>query len=59
MERVAEAFRVIPGQAIDFANKLLKPVANFWTTYRRVAQGIAALLALCPRCPAHLACPAH
>jgi polyhydroxyalkanoate synthase subunit PhaC len=42
VERVAEAFRVIPGQAIDFANKLLKPVANFWTTYRRLAQGIAS-----------------
>ena len=41
VERVAEAWRVIPGQAIDFANKLLKPVSNFWTTYRRLAQGIA------------------
>ncbi len=41
VERVAEAWRVIPGQAVDFANKLLKPVPNFWTTYRRVAQGIS------------------
>ena len=41
VERVAEAWRVIPGQAVDFANKLLKPVPNFWTTYRRIAQGIA------------------
>jgi polyhydroxyalkanoate synthase len=41
VERVAEAWRVIPGQAVDFANKLLKPVSNFWTTYRRLAQGIA------------------
>jgi polyhydroxyalkanoate synthase subunit PhaC len=40
VERIAEAWRVIPGQAIDFANKLLKPVTNFWTTYRRLAQGI-------------------
>jgi polyhydroxyalkanoate synthase len=41
VERIAEAWRVIPGQAVDFANKLLKPVANFLTTYRRLAQGIA------------------
>jgi polyhydroxyalkanoate synthase len=41
VERVAEAWRVIPGQAVDFANKMLKPVSNFWTTYRRLAQGIA------------------
>jgi polyhydroxyalkanoate synthase len=41
VERIAEAWRVIPGQAVDFANKLLKPVSNFWTTYRRLAQAIA------------------
>ena len=40
-ERVAEQWRTLPGQAIDFANKLLKPVTNFWTTYRRLAQGVA------------------
>jgi polyhydroxyalkanoate synthase len=39
-ERVAEQWRVVPGQAIDFANKLLKPVTNFFTTYRRLAQGV-------------------
>ncbi len=39
-ERVAEQWRVVPGQAIDFANKLLKPVTNFLTTYRRLAQGV-------------------
>jgi polyhydroxyalkanoate synthase len=26
----------VPGGAIDFANKMLKPVTNFWTTYRRL-----------------------
>ena len=41
VERVAEAWRLIPGRAVDFANKLLKPVPNFWTTYRRLAEGIA------------------
>jgi poly[(R)-3-hydroxyalkanoate] polymerase subunit PhaC len=39
-EQVAEHFRSIPGGAIDFANKLLKPVTNFWTTYRRLAQTV-------------------
>jgi polyhydroxyalkanoate synthase len=42
VERIAEAWRVIPGPAVDFANKLLKPVSNFWTTYRRLAEGIAS-----------------
>jgi polyhydroxyalkanoate synthase len=41
VERIAETWRVIPGRAVDFANKLLKPVANFWTTYRRIALGIS------------------
>ena len=41
VDRIAETWRVIPGRAVDFANKLLKPVANFWTTYRRMAQGIS------------------
>jgi polyhydroxyalkanoate synthase len=40
-ERVAEYWRAIPGWAIDFANKLLKPVTNFWTTYRRLADDVA------------------
>jgi polyhydroxyalkanoate synthase len=39
-ERVGLQWRVVPGQAIDFANKLLKPVTNFWTTYRRLGQGV-------------------
>lgn len=38
-ERIAEAWRVILVQAVDFANRLLKPVSNFWTTYRRLMQG--------------------
>jgi polyhydroxyalkanoate synthase len=39
-ERIAEQWRVLPGAAIDFANKMLKPVTNFWTTYRRLGQGV-------------------
>jgi polyhydroxyalkanoate synthase subunit PhaC len=41
VERVAEQWRVLPGGAVDFANKLLKPVTNFWTTYRRLWEGTA------------------
>ncbi len=40
VEQVAEDWRVLPGSSIDFANKLLKPVTNFFTTYRRLWQGI-------------------
>lgn len=40
VERAAEQWRVVPGRSIDFANKLLKPVTNFVTTYRRLAQGV-------------------
>jgi poly[(R)-3-hydroxyalkanoate] polymerase subunit PhaC len=38
--RVAEQWRAVPGSAIDFTNKLLKPVTNFWTTYRRLWQTV-------------------
>jgi polyhydroxyalkanoate synthase subunit PhaC len=41
LDRVAEQWRVIPGGAVDVANKLLKPVTNFFTTYRRLWDGIA------------------
>ena len=41
VDRVAEQWRVLPGPAVDFANKLLKPVTNFVTTYRRLWDGIA------------------
>jgi poly[(R)-3-hydroxyalkanoate] polymerase subunit PhaC len=39
-ERIAAQWRAVPGPAIDFANKLLKPVTNFFTPYRRLAQGV-------------------
>jgi polyhydroxyalkanoate synthase subunit PhaC len=32
-ELVADAYPAVPGRMVDFANKLLKPVQNFWTTY--------------------------
>jgi polyhydroxyalkanoate synthase subunit PhaC len=36
VEGVGELWGALPGGAIDFANKMLKPVTNFWTTYRRL-----------------------
>ena len=45
VERVGELYGSLPGGSIDFANKMMKPVTNFWTTYRRlwdnVQQGTA------------------
>jgi polyhydroxyalkanoate synthase len=40
VEEVAELYGSLPGGAIDFANKMLKPVTNFWTTYRRLWDGV-------------------
>ena len=38
-ERWPSSGASLPGGAIDFANKLLKPVTNFFTTYRRLWEG--------------------
>jgi len=40
VEFVAERYRAIPGTGIDLANKLMKPVTNYVTTYRRLFQSI-------------------
>jgi polyhydroxyalkanoate synthase len=40
-DRVAEQWRVLPGGVVDFANKMLKPVTNYWTTYRRLAESVS------------------
>ena len=29
-------YGAVPGRSIDWANKLMKPVTNYWTTYRRL-----------------------
>ncbi len=42
VEAVAESYGSLPGGAIDFANKMLKPVTNFWTTYRRLWDNVQA-----------------
>jgi polyhydroxyalkanoate synthase subunit PhaC len=41
-EVVTDGFPSVPGPAIDVANKLMKPVANHWTTYRRLWQDVLA-----------------
>jgi polyhydroxyalkanoate synthase subunit PhaC len=38
---VADSLPVVPGPMIDFANKLMKPVTNWWTTYRKLYEGLA------------------
>jgi polyhydroxyalkanoate synthase len=38
VDQITDTFPAIPGRSIDLANKLMKPVTNFWTPYRRLAQ---------------------
>jgi polyhydroxyalkanoate synthase subunit PhaC len=40
VDYIAERYRVLPGAGIDLANKLMKPVTNYTTTYRRLFQSI-------------------
>jgi polyhydroxyalkanoate synthase len=40
VDYVCDNWDVIPGIGIDIANKLMKPVNNLWTTYRRLAQNV-------------------
>ena len=40
VDKVSELWGSVPGGAIDFANKMMKPVTNFWTTYRRLWDGV-------------------
>jgi polyhydroxyalkanoate synthase subunit PhaC len=37
---IADSYPAVPGAGIDFANKLMKPVTNYLTTYRRLFQSI-------------------
>jgi polyhydroxyalkanoate synthase subunit PhaC len=39
VDKIADAYESIPGSGIDWANKLMKPVTNYVTTYRRLLQG--------------------
>jgi polyhydroxyalkanoate synthase subunit PhaC len=40
VDLVADSYPVVPGAGIDWANKLMKPVTNYVTTFRRLLQGI-------------------
>ena len=40
VDYVAEGYKAIPGPAIDWANKLMKPVTNYWTTYRQLWEAV-------------------
>jgi polyhydroxyalkanoate synthase subunit PhaC len=42
VDRVADVFGAVPGRTVDWANKLMKPVTNYWTTYRRLWQQVLA-----------------
>ena len=39
---VTDAHPAVPGELIDFANKLLKPVTNYWSTYRKLWEDVYA-----------------
>ena len=39
-EFVTEVLPSVPGAGIDWANKMMKPVTNFWTTYRTLWQNV-------------------
>ncbi len=40
VDQVADTWPAIPGGAIDWANKMMKPVTNYWTTYRNLWGGV-------------------
>jgi polyhydroxyalkanoate synthase len=40
VDYVADGYSAIPGASIDWANKMMKPVTNYWTTYRRLWEGV-------------------
>jgi polyhydroxyalkanoate synthase subunit PhaC len=40
VDYVTDNWAAVPGVGIDIANKLMKPVTNFWSTYRRLAQNV-------------------
>ena len=39
---VADTLPAVPGRTIDVANKMMKPVTNFWTTYRKLWEQVLA-----------------
>lgn len=39
---IADSYAMVPGSGIDWANKMMKPVKNFSTTYRRLWESVLA-----------------
>jgi polyhydroxyalkanoate synthase len=42
VDRIAEVYGAIPGPMVDWANRLMKPVTNYWTTNRRLWEQVLA-----------------
>jgi polyhydroxyalkanoate synthase len=42
VDGIAARSALVPGEGIDTANKLMKPVTNLWTTYRRLWDDVHA-----------------
>jgi polyhydroxyalkanoate synthase len=40
VDYVADGYRAVPGYVIDWANKLMKPVSNYWITYRQLWEAV-------------------
>jgi poly[(R)-3-hydroxyalkanoate] polymerase subunit PhaC len=40
VDYVSDGYKAVPGAAIDWANKLMKPVTNYWTTYRQLWEAV-------------------
>ena len=40
VDLIADSYEAVPGAGVDWANKLMKPVTNYVTTYRRLLQGV-------------------
>jgi polyhydroxyalkanoate synthase len=42
VDHVTDDWPAVPGVTIDIANKLMKPVTNLWSSYRRLAESVYA-----------------
>jgi polyhydroxyalkanoate synthase len=40
VDYVGDGYEAVPGALIDCANKLMKPVTDYWTTYRRLWENV-------------------
>lgn len=40
VDLVGEVYPSVPGPVVDWANKLMKPVTNYWTTYRQLFESV-------------------